>query len=182
MSADADRYATVAQGFTDRLAGLTDDQWSNPTPCPEWTVRDLVAHTIRTQRFVLASLGDIEAAEPDVDGDLRAQWSEATAALLDAVNDAEKAARSVQGVAGPIPFGSLVGGIGCSDTALHTWDLARATGQDESLDPEAVAHCDALLASFGDAIRRPGAFGDALPCPEDTDPQTKFLRLAGRSG
>ena len=182
MSTDPDRYAAVAQGFTDRLAGVTPDQWANATPCPEWTVRDLVAHAIRTQRFLLASLGEVEAAEPDVDGDLVAQWSEATAALLKAVNDDETAARSVQGVAGPIAFGSLVGGIGCSDTSLHTWDLARATGQDESLDPEAVAHCDALLTGFGDTIRRPGAFGAALPCDPDTDPQTKFLRLAGRSG
>jgi len=181
MSADADRYAVVAQGFTDRVVGVTPDQWSASTPCPEWTVRDLVAHTIRTQRFVLASLGQGEVAEVDVDGDLVAQWSEASATLLAAVNDPDTAARSVPGMAGPIPFGELAGGVACGDTIVHTWDLARATGQDESLDPDAVVFCHALLASFGDAVRRPGAFGDALPCDPGTDPQTTYLRFAGRS-
>jgi uncharacterized protein (TIGR03086 family) len=180
MTADADRYAAVAQGFTDRLSGVTPDQWSSATPCPEWSVRDLVAHTIRTQRYVLASLGT-EPAEVDADGDLVAQWSEATAAVKAAVNDPEKAATLVQGMSEKLPFETLVGGLCCSDTVIHTWDLARATGQDEQLDPDAVVHCNGVLASFGDVMRRPGGFDDPLACADDTDPQTKFLLFSGRS-
>src|SRR5580658_4707450 len=104
MSEDADRYARVSSGFTERLQGVGPGQWTRPTPCEEWTVRDLVAHVIDTQRRVLGMLGGpVTAADPD--GDLLAQWSEASAALLDAVSDPPRADTEVQAFAGPTRFG-----------------------------------------------------------------------------
>jgi len=167
MSEDADRYARVSSGFTERLQGVAPDQWTLPTPCEEWTVRDLVAHVVDTQRRVLGLLGG-SVGPADTDGDLLAQWREASAALFDAVRDPVRADIEVQAFAGPTPFRELVGGLACSDTVVHTWDLARATGQ-----PEA--------AGFGEAMRRPGGFGPPLDCPADADAQSKFLHFAGRA-
>jgi uncharacterized protein (TIGR03086 family) len=180
MSEDADRYARVSSGFTERLAGVGPDQWSLPTPCEEWTVRDLVTHVIDTQRRVLGLLGG-SVTPADRDGDLLAQWFEASAGLLEAVRDPARAEAEVQAFAGPARFAGLVGGLACSDTVVHTWDLARATGQPESLDPGAVEHCAGVIASFGEAMRRPGGFGPALECPADADAQSKFLHFAGRA-
>jgi len=119
MSEDADRYARVSSGFTERLQGVGPDQWTLPTPCEEWTVRDLAAHVIDTQRRVLGLLGDsVTPADPD--GDLLAQWSDASTALLDAVRDPSRADTEVQAFAGPTRFGALVGGLACSDTVVHT--------------------------------------------------------------
>src|SRR5580658_10027952 len=99
MSTDADRYSRVSSGFTERLQGVREDQWSLPTPCSEWTVRDLVTHVINTQRRVLSLLGgSVTPADPN--GDLLAQWSEASAALLDAARDPARAAIEVQAFAG----------------------------------------------------------------------------------
>jgi uncharacterized protein (TIGR03086 family) len=180
MPEDADRYARVSGGFTERLQGVRPDQWTLPTPCEEWTVRDLVVHVVNTQRRVLGLLGGpVTPAEPD--GDLMAQWSEARAALLDAVRDPVCAAIEVEAFAGPTRFGKLVGDLACSDTVVHTWDLARATGQPETLDPGAVEHCAGVIAGFGEAMRRPGGFGPPLDCPADADPQSKFLHFAGRA-
>ena len=39
-----------------------------------------------------------------------------------------------------------------ADLAIHGWALARATGQDDTLDPRAVA----LLLAWTEAQRRPG--------------------------
>jgi uncharacterized protein (TIGR03086 family) len=181
MSADAQRYATVAQGFTARLSGVGPAQWTSATPCSEWTVADLVVHVINTQRRVLALLEGTEVIEVDPEGDLQAQWSESTAALLAAVSDPERAGKEVSGFMGTVPFGTLVGGLACSDTVVHTWDLARATGQDEQLDAAAVEHSAAMLAGIGDAMRRPGGFADALPAPPDADAQTAFLLYCGRA-
>src|SRR5271170_2612062 len=110
MSEDADRYARVSSGFTERLQGVGPDQWTRSTPCEEWTVRDLVAHVIITQRRVLAMVGGpVTPADPD--GDLLAQWSEASAALLAAVRDPSQSDTEVQAFAGPTRFGELVGGL-----------------------------------------------------------------------
>jgi uncharacterized protein (TIGR03086 family) len=180
MSGDADRYARVSAGFTARLEGVGPDQWSLPTPCEAWTVRDLVAHVIDTQRRVLGLLGDpVSPADPE--GDLLVQWGEARGALLDAVHDAARADTEVQAFAGPTPFGALVGDLVCSDTVVHTWDLARATGQSEVLDAGAVEHCRGVIAGFGEAMRRPGGFGPPLDCPADADEQSRFLHFAGRA-
>jgi uncharacterized protein (TIGR03086 family) len=180
MAEDANRYARVSSGFTERLQGVGPDQWTLPTPCEEWTVLDLVAHVIDTQRRVLGMLGgSVTPADPDCD--LLAGWSEASAALLDAVRDPVRADTEVQAFSGPLRFGELVGGLACSDTVVHTWDLARATGQLETLDAGAIEHCAGVIAGFGEAMRRPGGFGPPLDCPADVDAQSKFLHFVGRA-
>jgi uncharacterized protein (TIGR03086 family) len=180
MPEDADRYARVSIGFTERLRGVGTDQWMLPTPCEEWTVRDLVVHVINTQCRVLGLLGgSVTPADPD--GDLLAQWSEASGALLAAARDPARAETEVQVFAGPTRLSELIGGLACSDTVVHTWDLARATAQSETLDAGAVEHCRGVIAGFGEAMRRPGGFGPPLACPTDADAQTKFLLFAGRA-
>jgi uncharacterized protein (TIGR03086 family) len=180
MSA-ASRYGAVANGFTARVASITPGQWPLHTPCTEWTVRELVAHVIGTQRRVLATLGDADPVEVDADGDLPAQWAAARDAVMDAVTDPERAATTAGGIFGEQSFESLVGGLLCSDTLVHTWDLARAIGADEHLDADAVAHCAGMLAPMDDAIRRPGGFGQKIEPPGDADAQTAFLSFCGRA-
>jgi uncharacterized protein (TIGR03086 family) len=182
MSADAERYERVAHGFTERIVTVGADQWSMATPCTEWTVRDLVAHVVNTNRRVLATFDGSEPVPVEADGDLVAQWQEATGALLSVVSTPSSGATLVTSLGGhEVPFESMVGGLACTDTMIHTWDLARATGQSEQLDPEAVVHCQATLEGFGDGIRRPGGFGDLIPSPPGADAQTKFLHFAGRA-
>jgi uncharacterized protein (TIGR03086 family) len=123
--------------------------------------------------------GPVTPADPA--GDLLAQWSEASGALLGAVRDPDRAETEVQAFAGPTRFSSLVGDLACADTVVHTWDLARATGQPETLDAGAVEHCAGVIAGFGEAMRRPGGFGPPLDCPGDADAQSKFLHFTGRA-
>lgn len=150
------------------------------TPCEEWTVRDLASHVIDTQRRVLGLLGDpVTPADPD--GDLLAQWTEASTALLDAVRDPTRCDIEVQAFAGPTGFSNLVGDLACADTVVHTWDLARATGQPEMLDAGAVEHCAGVIVQFGEAMRRPGGFGPPVDCPADAAAQSKFLSFSGRT-
>jgi uncharacterized protein (TIGR03086 family) len=180
MSEDAERYERVARGFTVRLTQVGPDQWGNATPCAEWTVRDLVAHVVDTNRRVLSTVEGSEPVPVDAAGDLVAQWTAVTGDVLAAVKDPERGPKVVQSFTGEARFESLVGGLACSDTIIHTWDLARATGQDEQLDQGAVSHCHALLEGFGEGIRRPGGFSAALPATPDADDQTRFLHFAGR--
>jgi len=182
VSETSDRYARVADGFSARLQGVAPGAWSDPTPCPDWTVRVLAAHVVGTQRRVLATLHGTEADDVDVDGDLAAQWRAASAAVRQALDDESLASKTMSGMFGEQTFESLVGRLVCADTLIHTWDLARATGQDEQLDPDAVSKARAFLAPLDEAIRRPGGFGPKIDTPSDADEQTALLHFCGRAG
>jgi len=182
VSETSERYHVVAGGFTARLEGVEPDAWSAPTPCSDWTVRDLAAHVIGTQRRVLATLDGTEATDVDPQADLAGQWHEASGAIADALGDETRSGKTISGMFGEQSFESLVGRLVCADTLVHTWDLARATGQDERLDGPAVAKAQEFLAPIDDAIRRPGGFGPKIEPDPDADDQTRFLNFCGRAG
>ena len=181
VSEVADRYETVAAGFARRVANVAPEQWSTVTPCPDWTVRDLVAHVIGTQRAVFARLVETEPVKVEPEGDLQAQWHEASRAIAQALGDEARASTIVGGMFGEQSFESLVGRLVCTDVLVHTWDLSRATGQDETLDAGAVASSAAFLGSIDDAIRAPGGFAPKIVPSDDADPQTVFLNFCGRA-
>lgn len=180
MSDVADRYRRVADGFSWRVAGVRPDQWSSPTPCEDWDVRALVAHVVATQGRVLANVTDEPPAEPDPSGDLAAQWSAASAGVVATLDDPERSRQVVGGMFGEQSFESLVGRLLCADTLFHTWDLARATGQDERLDEDAVAAALTSLEPIDDAIRRPGGFAPKVDPPPGADAQVRLLCFGGR--
>ena len=66
------------------------------------------------------------------------------------------------------------------DLVVHGWDLGRATGGDERLDPELVAMAYDYIAPVAELWRQAGAFGPAVPVPEGADQQTRLLALVGR--
>ena len=181
MSEVAARYRRVADGFGRRLTGVREDQWNGPTPCTEWDVRALVVHVIATQGRVVAMVTGAPPPEVEEDGDLAAQWSRATASVTAALDDPELSSKTVGGSFGEQPFESLVSRLLCSDTIFHTWDLARATGQDEALDREAVEKAMEFLEPLDDAIRRPGGFAPRIDPPPDADVQIRLLNFGGRA-
>ena len=65
------------------------------------------------------------------------------------------------------------------DSVIHSWDLARATGGDETLDPELVEACYAELQATAGDWRSAGVFGPET-APSDGSTQAKLLALSGR--
>lgn len=181
MSEVAGRYSTIAEGFTTCLQGVHGDGWLAPSPCPEWAARDVVAHVIDSHHRVLATLDGAEPPSTAPDEDLPARWFAVTGMLLDTINDDAQASTVVKSMIGEVPFGSLVGSVLCIDTLVHTWDLARATGQDEHLDQAAIATAMGFLAPIDEVIRRPGGFGPKIEPAPGADEQTKFLNFCGRA-
>jgi uncharacterized protein (TIGR03086 family) len=176
----ADRYTRVAAGFSARVDRIAPGQWDAPTPCTEWTVRDVVGHVVSVHRAILAGADVAPAPPPATDDDLGSAWRAATAGILDALADPERAAAPVTGRFAPMPFEQLVGMLGCFDTLVHTWDLARAIGQDERLDADAVTFSFDALRPNDEAIRGPGSYGPRLDPPPGADEQTRFLAFLGR--
>jgi uncharacterized protein (TIGR03086 family) len=180
VSEVSERYEKVAGGFTDRLEALGSADWSKPTPCSDWTVLDLVCHVISTHRRVVANVDSTEAADVERAAPLVPQWLAASGAVRRALAD-DRASVMVSGMFAEQTFESLVGRLLCADTLVHTWDLARATGQDESLDGAAVAKAFEFLTPIDDAIRRPGGFAPKITPAPGADLQTQFLSFCGRA-
>ena len=87
---------------------------------------------------------------------------------------------SVPGPFGPMPAEQLIGRFVATDLLVHTWDLARAVGGDETLPTDVVENAYSGLKPMEAMMRRPGVFGPAVPAPEGADLQTEFLCFLGR--
>ena len=81
---------------------------------------------------------------------------------------------------GELPLEVAVDRFYTSDVFMHTWDLARATGQDETLDAAKCAELLDGMVPFEDAMRQSGQYGPRVDVPEDADVQTKMLAFIGR--
>ena len=51
--ATATRFTKPAAGFLARIQAVAIDQWGNPSPCPNWSAQNVVAHVINEQRRTL---------------------------------------------------------------------------------------------------------------------------------
>ena len=180
VSEVADRYARVAEGFRSRLAAVPAGRWHSPSPCEGWAARDVVVHSSSVHRNVAAMLSPPAGQTPPADADPASAWRSASAAVAEALADPERAATEVKSRVGVMTFEQMVGTLLCADTLVHTWDLARATGLDERLDPEAVVVAHRFLLPRGDQMRVPGGFGPAVVPPPGSDEQTRFLCFTGR--
>ncbi|HET8931394.1 MAG TPA: TIGR03086 family metal-binding protein [Acidimicrobiales bacterium] len=179
MSNALDRYTRASEGFETRLRGVGPDQWTASTPCEDWNVSALVTHLIGSHHLMLSTL-DQAHDTPGEGDDLLPVWSATRTAVLDALGDETTASKIVASPFGEMPFSGLVGGLLCGDTLFHTWDLARATGQDETLDGGLCATQLEMMLPLDELIRTPGFFGPKLDASDDATSQSKLLLFGGR--
>ncbi len=180
MSEATDRYERVAAGFDQRVRAVPAGKWDAQSPCDEWKARDVVAHVVRNHRSMAAAATGGEAQEMSADEDPRQAWSDAYQRVRSLVGNQDAMSKEVNGPTGPVPLEQALGSLVSMDTSVHTWDLARATGGDERLDPEMVDMTWKMLQPMDEMIRRPGVFGPKLDPPPDADQQTKLLYFLGR--
>jgi uncharacterized protein (TIGR03086 family) len=180
MSEVSERYARLADAFEAKVAGVPAGGWSNPTPCEQWTARDLVDHVVSTQGMFLGFIGQELGPVPSVEDDPVGAWRAARARIQSQLDDPQVAKQEFEGFTGTTTFEEAVNRFLCFDLVVHGWDLARATGQDERIAPEDVRRVREQAEAFGDAMRAPQAFGAELDAPPGADDQTKLLAYLGR--
>ncbi len=175
-----DRYAAV---FTDRVRGVADGDWDDPAPPAGWRARDVVAHLDWVRGF-LEGGSDVRLEEgPDASEDPVGAWTALDQQVRALLNDPATAERTYASqMLGTMPLGRAIHQFFTADVFMHTWDLSRATGQDETLDPQMARQLRQGLESMpAEVLRGSGQFGPPQPAPEDADEGQKLMAFAGRS-
>jgi len=175
-----ERHRAIAGRFTEAVRATTD--WDAPTPVPQWVARDVVGHLVGWFPPFLASGSGIRLPEgPPVADDPAGAWqahADAVQALLD---DPATAGRSFSNPhTGDLPLDCAVDRFYTTDVFMHTWDLARAAGQDDILDPTLSAELFAGMQPLDELLRTSGQYGPRVPVPADARAQDRLVGFIGR--
>jgi uncharacterized protein (TIGR03086 family) len=180
MTEIAARYRTLADAFEQRIHDVTPEQWSNQTPCTEWTVRDLVGHVVGTHGMMLGFIGRSLSSAPTVEDDPLAAFKAARTDMETVLDDPELARTEYDGLLGRTNISATVDRFLGLDLVVHGWDLARATGQDEHIEPREVERVWADVQDLGDNLRQSGVCGPAVEIGDDASAQDRLLAYLGR--
>lgn len=178
----AARFARVASSFTDRVASVPEGGWQRPAPCEGWVALDVVRHLVEWVPPFIASGTDMELTSgPSVDADPAAAWVHLRGQLQAILDDPERSKGTFSHErAGTHRLDAAIGQFILGDVLVHTWDLARATGQDERLDPDEVHRMLTGIEPMGDALSKSGHYDPPVPVPADADEQTRLIACTGR--
>ena len=147
---------------------IRPDQWSAPTPCDAWAVRDIVTHLVGMNRVFAAMLTDspLPEREPISDDGLPSAYRSSSMELLRAFAQAGVLERTYES-----PMGTTTGverlSIRLYDLLTHGWDLARATDQATEIPDDATAHALGFARKQMDGTGAPGRFGPAQQVAAD---------------
>lgn len=168
-----DLWNATADTFSQKLEAVAADQWQAASPCEGWCVQDVVDHAVGAQAGMIGPMLGVEIAEG-------ADWPTIHSAISGALS-----AEALQGTMshpemGEVPKGMMFG-IMTSDLLVHSWDVARAVGADESLPEAAVEATFTGLQKMPEPmLRSEGRFGPAVASAEGADTQTQMLNFLGR--
>jgi uncharacterized protein (TIGR03086 family) len=172
-----DRLATASAGFSKAVeAAATSNGWNAPSPCEGWTAGDVIDHLTGNYIRLADELGF--AMTPS--GDRRADWLAARARLFEALSPEGALDSLVHHPNGQMPLGQFVAVFVTTDTLVHTWDVARAVGGDESLDEDLCRRCYERSLPADKTLRALGVFGPKVDYADDDPIQIKLLRFYGR--
>ncbi len=176
----AERHRAFAGAFTTRVRGTRD--WEAPAPVAGWTARDVVEHLVDWfPSFVASGSEHGWVPGPAVSDDPAAAWDHQTEHVQALLDDPQAAASEFHHPRLPaMPLGQAIDTFYTSDVFMHTWDLARATGQDETLDAETCAVMLAGMEPIEEMLRASGQYGERVDVPDDADVQTRLIGFIGR--
>ena len=180
----AESFRRIAAEFTARVEGVASDGWDAEAPCDGWVARDVVRHLVEwVPWFVGEGTSHSVSVEADVDTDPAAAWTQLNnqfQALLDRPEAATETFDSEM-FGGPMPLGVAAERFVTGDVFVHIWDLAKATGQDATLDADYAAAMYEGMLPMDDMLRQSGHFGPRVDVPDDADAVTKLIAFTGRT-
>jgi uncharacterized protein (TIGR03086 family) len=182
----------AAQRLADLVARVTDDELGQPTPCPAYTLGDLIDHVGGLAlAFTAAANKDIGSTDvnraPSGDAsrlgqDWRARIPRRLGPLAQAWREPGAWTGTTRIAGGDAPA-AMVGLTAADELVVHGWDVARATGQPYACEPELLDAARSFLVQFAspDAPAGPEvAFGPSRQLPGGAPLLDRVVALAGR--
>ena len=172
-------YDAATKATSQLIANVKPDQLEDPTPCNEWDVKALIDHLIGGAAFFSAGLAGEEPSSPPQADTPAEAYGILASKVVAAASIPSNLERKIS-----TPFGELSGGevlFGAfMDTVVHGWDLAKATGQETSMNAGHVAIISQAFGPQMDGLRQSGSFGPEVSVGTDADSQEKLLGMMGR--
>ncbi|MET9666315.1 TIGR03086 family metal-binding protein [Streptomyces sp. NPDC006475] len=171
------------------IAGISDERLGDPTPCPEYAVRELLAHVVLLSTAfrdaARKDLGPLTASSP---GDSRPvlgdDWRDVLPRRLDELADAWTVPEAWEGdtQAGGITFPAAIAGrVALNELVVHGWDLAQSTGQKYACDEASLRESYAMMRPApGDEEARGDAFGPVVDVPAEAPLLDQVIGFSGR--
>jgi uncharacterized protein (TIGR03086 family) len=166
------------------VTGISAEQLDGPSPCTEWSVRDLLNHLIgQYEAVATGAAGEVLKEERDYTSeDHVAAYYAASVRARDALSAPDALEKKFAMPWGETP-GRMLLGLTIADTAVHGADLAKATGQGLPIADdvaEAVYGMTTKMLQPGGDFPRGDSFADPVEVPEDAPIQHKLLAYLGR--
>jgi uncharacterized protein (TIGR03086 family) len=182
-----EQLEAVLPALLDVVANITPDQLDNPSPCANFTVRGVLGHMIGGAGFFAAQLrGDGVPTPPPEGTDLGGDDPVATCRT--AMEDLGAAA-ATPGASNRVivtPFGEMTGDRALRylalDGTVHTWDLARATGQPFTPSEALVAEVmSTARQTITPNLRDGDTFAEATAVPANASTLEQLIAFTGRT-
>jgi uncharacterized protein (TIGR03086 family) len=173
------------------VSGVPDELLDGPTPCPAYTLGDMVDHVgglaLAFTAAATKATGDTGSQRPSgnasrLGDDWRTRIPRDLARLAEAWRD--PAAWSGTTRAGGLELpGEVAGLVALDELVIHGWDVARASGQPYDCDQRLLEVVHGFVAQFagpGQEAAREGLFGPVVEMPEDAPLLDRVIGLSGR--
>jgi uncharacterized protein (TIGR03086 family) len=168
--------------------GVAADQLGAPTPCAEWSVRDVINHI--TGGATMFAEGVDQGSVPDdrlgqllagdnLGDDYKGAFHVAADRAVSSFDQPGALDKMVK-----LPFGEMPAGVALNiavfDVATHNCDIAKATGQ-KLEDAELLqAALEMGKQMIGPDFRSSGLFDAEKQCGADASAEERLLAFAGR--
>ncbi|MGH3176995.1 MAG: TIGR03086 family metal-binding protein [Streptosporangiaceae bacterium] len=166
--------------------GVPEGTLNAPTPCGDWDLRTLLNHTILWTSYSAERRAHGESVAEDLmNKDFTADpgFREDYARQIDKAVTAWSAPHAWEGdlnVMGDATPAADVGAMLLMETALHGWDVARATGQEFKTNEQTAKALEEIVQAQAELFRKYQGFADAVEPPKNATAFDRALTLSGR--
>ncbi|QIK67993.1 TIGR03086 family protein [Nocardioides sp. HDW12B] len=192
---EAARHREVAGRFSDLVRGTTT--WDAPAPVEGWTARDVVEHLTTWLPGLLASVDipftrTVRTRDENGDGGsdrsfernvhpVVAEWEAHAAAVQALLDDPASRERPVTSPHFPeMSLTQMIDRLYTTDVFMHSWDLARATGQPDRLDADHATELLAGMQPLDEMLRASGQYGPKVEPGPGADATDRLMAFVGR--
>jgi uncharacterized protein (TIGR03086 family) len=161
-----ERHLAVCRRFGESVRAA-NGKWDRRSPCDAWDARGVLEHVIGFHDVLLLRPLGLKPDRPRDDPQRRWELT---------YDQLEKAFESGIGPDATATLPNIT-----RDVLVHTWDLARAVGTDDRLDPR---WCESFYAALPDDPSEEigsGMFDAPVAVREPSDVQSKLLARLGRN-